>query len=463
MHCVSTLPSSELGLPTLSELQLEHQKHGRPVGRAYQLYDDLMFYLGRLWVPPSLCLRILSAFHDRPPFLHPGMRKTKATVAKLFAWPGMHDDVSKYLKGCLICQRHRASTPLAMSLKGVHCADTAFSKIHVDLWKASHNGVNYIVLTIIDSLTRWAEATSIPAATAEAVASALIRIWISRFGSPRVLVSDQGPEFTSVLLQNLCVKLGIEQIFSAPYHPEGNAPIETFHWTLRKGLTCLPPRQKASLTFDEKHSLVLMSYCATIHLTTGDTPAFLCHGTDLRVPMFQATLDRHPQNAERLRHVQAVRLNLLARAWWRWKTLQQQKCDRDDLLFCVGQLVLVELPPHQLRAATIQTRTGKKLLPKFSLPARIKEVLGSRTRAICVDLLTGKQNEVHISRARSLQPPATVEQYQQWFEQAEADGAALTDSEEKLEEFLGQFTNQLAMALPESTKSLRVKRRREMS
>lgn len=74
------LPSVSNGLPTLQELQFEQQQCQKQQGCGYQFIDGFVFYIGRLWVPEPLHLRILSTFHDSCPYLHPGAWKTKAEV-----------------------------------------------------------------------------------------------------------------------------------------------------------------------------------------------------------------------------------------------------------------------------------------------------------------------------------------------------------------------------------------------
>lgn len=108
----SVLPLVKSGLPFLDELKAEQRKFPPPSGRGYQLHDGLVFYIGRLWVPQTLRLRVISSFHDIPPFLHPGVRKTRAAVIKFFAWPDLFNDIRKYLKSCLVCQRNRSNTRL---------------------------------------------------------------------------------------------------------------------------------------------------------------------------------------------------------------------------------------------------------------------------------------------------------------------------------------------------------------
>ncbi|KHJ86137.1 hypothetical protein OESDEN_14121 [Oesophagostomum dentatum] len=44
----------------------------------------------------------------------------------------------------------------------------------------------------------------------------------ARFGNPRVIVSDNGPQFTATEFQQSCTKQGIEHVPSLPFHPQSN-------------------------------------------------------------------------------------------------------------------------------------------------------------------------------------------------------------------------------------------------
>lgn len=170
----------------------------------------------------------------------------------------------------------------------------------MDIWSVIIKGVKYNVLTIIDRATRWAEATIISESSAQVIASALTRVWVTRFGVPRVLVADCAKEFTSEVLNELCKVLGVRYLHSSIYHPQGNAPVETFHRSVAKGLLCIPYQQLSFLSVDEALQLALMSYCSTIHLELNETPAFMCYSIDLRPPASCDLLCKDPTAHERL-------------------------------------------------------------------------------------------------------------------------------------------------------------------
>ena len=72
--------------------------------------------------------------------------------------------------------------------------------------------------------------------TASAVSEALMRHVIPYFGTPRRLLSDCGREFIGAIWTKLLRSLGIQQVLTSPYHPEGNAINERSHWTLNNML-----------------------------------------------------------------------------------------------------------------------------------------------------------------------------------------------------------------------------------
>ena len=72
--------------------------------------------------------------------------------------------------------------------------------------------------------------------TANTVSEALMRHVIPYFGTPRRLLSNRGHEFISAIWTKLLRSLGIQQVLTSPYHPEGNAFNERSHRTLNNML-----------------------------------------------------------------------------------------------------------------------------------------------------------------------------------------------------------------------------------
>jgi len=68
-----------------------------------------------------------------------------------------------------------------------------FSHVRIDLVEplCVFSGFSYC-LTAIDRYTRWPEALPLSDITTEAVAKALVSVWVARIGSPRQITTNQG-------------------------------------------------------------------------------------------------------------------------------------------------------------------------------------------------------------------------------------------------------------------------------
>ena len=80
-------------------------------------------------------------------------------------------------------------------------------------------------------------------------------------------------------------QLGIERIFSAPYHPQSNGKLEVFHKYLKPTLKKLC--EKDPLNWDQYLNPILASYRVTPNLATAETPFFLVYGRDPNLPLHQ--------------------------------------------------------------------------------------------------------------------------------------------------------------------------------
>ena len=67
-------------------------------------------------------------------------------------------------------------------------------------------------------------------------------------------------------------QLGIERIFSAPYHPQSNSKLDIFHKHLKPTLKKLCEEDLSN--WDKYINQVLASYRVTPNLATAETPFF---------------------------------------------------------------------------------------------------------------------------------------------------------------------------------------------
>ena len=100
------------------------------------------------------------------------------------------------------------------------------------------------MLIVTDHFTRYAQAYPSKTQTALATAKLLWNNFIVYSGFPDKIISDQGCNFESELLANLCEVAGVQKFRTTPYHPQTNGQCERFNSTLLNMLGTLTPEQK---------------------------------------------------------------------------------------------------------------------------------------------------------------------------------------------------------------------------
>ena len=79
-------------------------------------------------------------------------------------------------------------------------------------------GARYII-TATDYLTRWAEVVLVADCTTATAAKFIFENIVTRFGCPKILMSDQGSHFINRIVRALTEELQVQHKKSTPYHP----------------------------------------------------------------------------------------------------------------------------------------------------------------------------------------------------------------------------------------------------
>lgn len=97
-------------------------------------------------------------------------------------------------------------------------------------------GACYIITTM-EYLTRWVEAQPVKDCTAAAAAKFLFDNVLTRFGYPKILMSDRGTYFLNETINALIEEFQVYHQKSTPYHPQANGTVEAFKKLLEIVLT----------------------------------------------------------------------------------------------------------------------------------------------------------------------------------------------------------------------------------
>uniref|UniRef100_A0A3B4WI95 Gypsy retrotransposon integrase-like protein 1 n=1 Tax=Seriola lalandi dorsalis TaxID=1841481 RepID=A0A3B4WI95_SERLL len=233
-------------------------------------------------LPAALKEKVLTEVHQNHG--HQGVDRTLELLRQRCYWPGMTSDVRHWCQTCERCQVAKDSGPPARSFMGHLLASEPNEILAMDytMLEPTGNGLeNVLVLT--DVFSKYTLAIPTRDQRASTVAQVLVNEWFSKFGVPVRIHSDQGRNFESALIQQLCGLYGIEKSRTTPYHPEGNGQCERFNRTLHNLLRTLPASRKSNW-----HSClpqVMYAYNTTPHQSTGESPFFLMFGREARLPV----------------------------------------------------------------------------------------------------------------------------------------------------------------------------------
>ena len=98
---------------------------------------------------------------------------------------------------------------------------------------------------MVDHLTSWPMVKAIPDKEATTVANVIFEKLMLEHGSPEILLSDNGKEFTNDTLAYVCQESGIEQHFTSPYTPRSNGKTGNFNKFFKASIRKLCQEDKA--------------------------------------------------------------------------------------------------------------------------------------------------------------------------------------------------------------------------
>ena len=262
----------------------------------------------QLVVPKLFRERALSGCHDDVG--HQGILRTLSLLRERFYWPGMQEEATQYVMRCSRCLR-RKTPPQVAPLQPI-LVTQPLELVHMDYLSLEPSKGNIEnVLVITDHFTRYAFAYPSKTQTAQATARILWDNFICHYGFPEKFISDQGRNFESDLIKELCKIAGVKKVHTTPYHPQGNGQCERFNSTLCNMLGTLSDEEKS----DWKSHLGCMThaYNCTKRASTTYSPYYLMFGRHPRLPIdieFGLHKPNCSDNSSKSRYIQKLRRRL---------------------------------------------------------------------------------------------------------------------------------------------------------
>ena len=239
----------------------------------------------QLVVPRTLQNTVMFAMHNAVTAAHLGFKKTHKKIKKRFYWYQQKDSVRDWIRKCDKCGTRKRPHKLPRAPLNNIQVGAPMDKVATDILgplPLSDNGMRYI-LVVQDHYTRWIECFAVPDQTAETVAHKIVFEFISRFGCPLAIHSDQGRNYEARLFKEICKLLEIDKVRSSPYHPQGNSQVERFNATLLGMISAYVDKHQRN--WDVYLPLLTAAYRSCEHDLTNYSPNMMMLGREVHQPI----------------------------------------------------------------------------------------------------------------------------------------------------------------------------------
>jgi hypothetical protein len=191
----------------------------------------------------------------------------------------MDKDLRNYIAAC-VCHNVKYKNPVDNITMGSLITSAPNELVAIDcagpLTRTSQGHTHIIV--IIDHFSKFIEVAPTAQPTGAIIVDTLLHLWILRYGPPNRILSDNGPEFRNIdVQQKLCETFGIAKIYTTPLHPQGNGIVERMMRPLKTALAVFMSVE-FSREWDKALPTFAYAYNTTLHATTGEVPYYLWFG-----------------------------------------------------------------------------------------------------------------------------------------------------------------------------------------
>ena len=264
----------------------------------------------------------------------------------------------------------------------------------------------------MDYLTKWPEVFATPDQSAFTIAKLFVDQVVCRHGVPAQLLSDRGEAFLSQLMSEVNQVLGVKKVNTTAYHPQTDGLVERFNRTLTSMLSKCVERTGAD--WDCHLPYVLFAYRASMQESTRESPFFLLHGRDLRLP---SVLNLEPEKKREEVNLKTYKGELISGLGEAWSLAQKQVCkaqkaqkkyyDRQtkEPQFQEGERVFVYMPKEKASKAY-------KFARPFHGPYRVVEALDSGVVVRSIHRPQEESFRVAVNRVRRC--PDAISQEECW-------------------------------------------------
>ena len=152
------------------------------------------------------------------------------TIGEYYWWIGIRESIYLYCLSCDTCQKVKKGKRHKYGYIKTQKSTKPFETVSIDIcgpYPSTADGYRYNI-TIIDRFSKYC--MIIPSKQIKTINVLLaLQKWITYFGPPLYLLSDNGPQFISEIYKHFNKLNNTKLHFATTYHPETNGQIERLH------------------------------------------------------------------------------------------------------------------------------------------------------------------------------------------------------------------------------------------
>ena len=207
----------------------------------------------RIWIPAfePLRTRLIQSIHDSSLSGHPGRESTRELLAREYTWPGMTQDIRRFVRNCNTCgkskiwreQKHGLLKPLPIP-------ERIWSELSVDFITGlapSKDCTSIMVVT--NQLSKSIVVVPMKKTRAIDVVQTLLEHIFQHHGLLTAIVSDRGTQFVSMLWTEVCRLVKITWRLSTAFHPKTDGATERANQELETYLRIFTSFQQEDWAF----------------------------------------------------------------------------------------------------------------------------------------------------------------------------------------------------------------------
>ena len=298
LSILASLPISnekmhQIQIETQKDVTLQHVKneiqHGwlsnanvtaayHPFKDELSLVHDVIMRGTQIVIPKSMRSEIKSILHEQGG--HQGIVKTKLRARDSVFWPGIGKEIETMIGSCSTClefqnkQRPEPTIPHEIP-------DSPWDKIGTDIFHLY--GKHYII--VVDYMSKYFDISLMNDCQSSTVIAHTKKMF-SKYGIPKIVFSDNGPEFSSAEYKLFSKQWDFQHDTSSPEYPQSNGCVERMIQTVKK---CL----KKNIRDGDDPYLALLSLRTTPINENFSSPSTIMFGRKLRtiLPSMHQTND----------------------------------------------------------------------------------------------------------------------------------------------------------------------------